>query len=372
MHLTVTVKLKTTPDQHAALVKTLRTCNAACDAISATAFTTGTFRQYDLHALVYHNVKSETNLNANHVIRAIAKVAHTYKLDTKGQRTFAPLGGIELDKDLLTWKVDSQIVSINTVQGRLHLSFVCSTAQKELLQGKKGQTDLLLRDGAFYLSCAVTVKEAEPFTLSGCIGIDLGIVNVATDSEGDQYTGEPVKKVRKKYRRLRQELQAKKTRSARKRMAKSRQKESRFVRDVNHCISKTLVGMALNRKKALAIEVLQGIRERGNRLNRAMRTELNNWAFAQLKSFLAYKCRRAGVPLIEVDAHYSSQQCSRCAHTERANRLSQEVFRCRHCCFQSNADVNAAKVLEARATLSTGPRFHLAALATRGGQAVRL
>ena len=68
---------------------------------------------------------------------------------------------------------------------------------KELLQGKKGQTDLLLRDGAFYLSCAVTVAEAEPFTPEGVIGIDLGIVNVATDSEGNRYTGEPVKKVRK-------------------------------------------------------------------------------------------------------------------------------------------------------------------------------
>ncbi len=145
MQLTVTVKLNTTPDQHAALVDTLRTCNAACDAISATAFTTGTFRQYDLHALVYHPVKAETNLNANHVVRAIAKVAHAYKsatsdkLDTKVQRAFSALGGIELDKDLLTWKVDTQTVSLNTVQGRLHLPFVCSAAQKELLQGKKGR-----------------------------------------------------------------------------------------------------------------------------------------------------------------------------------------------------------------------------------------
>ncbi len=372
MQLTVTVKLNTAPDQHAALVQTLRTCNGACDRISRAAFATGAFRQYALHALVYHPVKAETNLNANHVVRAIVKVANAYKQGAKVQRTFAPLGAIELDKDLLTWKVDTQTVSLNTVAGRLHLRFVCSSEQKALLQGKKGQTDLLLREGAFYLSCAVTVAEAQAFTPEGVIGVDLGIVNVATDSEGNRYSGEAVKKVRKKYRRLRQELQAKKTRSARKRMAKSRRKESRFVRDVNHCISKTLVGMAIHRKKALALEMLQGIRERGNRLNRAMRTELNNWSFAQLKCFLAYKCRRAGVPLIAVDARYSSQQCSRCGHTERANRPSQEAFCCRHCCFQANADVNAALVLEARVTLSTGPRFYLAALASRGGQAVRL
>ena len=126
MQLTVTVKLKTTPAQHAALVQTLRTCNAACDDISATALATGTFRPYALHALVYHPVKAETKLNANHVVRAIAKVAHAYKLDTRVQRTFAPLGAIELDKGLLTWKVNVQTVSLNTVQGRLHLPFLCS------------------------------------------------------------------------------------------------------------------------------------------------------------------------------------------------------------------------------------------------------
>jgi len=222
MQLTVTVKLNTTSDQHAALMKTLRACNAACDDISATAFATAAFRHYDLHAFVYHPVKAETKLNANHVVWAIAKVAHAYKLDTKVQRTFAPLGGIELDNDLLTWKVDAQTVSLNTVQGRLPILFVCSAAHKQLLQGKKGQTDLLLRDRVFYLSCAVTAAEADPITPSGCIGIDLGIVNVATGSEGHTYTGEPVKRIRKRYRRSRQLLQSRKTRSACKHLQKAR------------------------------------------------------------------------------------------------------------------------------------------------------
>lgn len=372
MQLTTVVKLHTSQEEHAALVQTMRSCNAACDRISKTAFDTGTFRQYDLHKALYYPVRAETGLAAGHIVCTIAKVADAYKLDCKTLRTFNPLGGIELNKDTLSWRVEEQTVSLNTVSGRLKLRFVCSAEQKERLLGKKGQSDLLLRDGQFYLSVAVTVAEAETFTPEGVLGVDLGIVNIATDSEGNRHTGELVKKVRQRYRNFRQEAQAKKTRSARKRLAKKRRKESRFVRDVNHCVSKSLVKLALDRKKALAIEVLAGIRERGNRLNRSMRRELNNWSFAQLKCFLAYKCRREGVPLIEVDARYSSQQCSRCAHTERANRPSQEVFRCCHCCFEANADVNAALVLEARVTLSTGPRFYLEARANRGGQAVCL
>jgi len=372
MQITVTVKLKTSSDTASALVQTLRRCNAACDRISQVAFQSRIFRKYDLHGQVYHSMRAETELAAGHVVCAIAKVANAYKLDTHTLRTFQPLGAIELNKDTITWKVEEQTVTLNSVEGRVKLPFLCSAAHKKLLRGKRGQADLLLRDGQFYLCVAVTVTEAEPFTPEGVIGVDLGIVNVAADSEGNRYTGESIRKTRKKYRALRQELQAKKTRSARKRMAKRRKKESRFVRDVNHYISKTLVSMAHHRKKALALEMLNGIRERGNRLNRAMRTELNHWAFHQLKCFLAYKCKRAGVPLLELDARYSSQQCSRCAHTERANRTSQAGFCCCHCCFQDHADINAAKVLEARATLSTGPRFYLKVKADRGGQAVRL
>ena len=226
-----------------------------------------------------------------------------------------------------------------------------------MLQGKKGQADLLLRDGAFYLSCAITVPEAEPFTPTGVLGVDLGLVNVATDSEGNRYTGEPVKRVRRKYRRLRQLLQPHKTRSARKHLQKTRRIESRFVRNENHRIAKALVQRALDRQKALGVETLTGIRNRGNGLHRAFRAELNNWAFLQLKQFLHYKAKRVGVTVIEVDPRYSSQSCSKCQHCERANRKSQDTFCCVCCGYQANADYNAALNLAARATLSDGLMF---------------
>lgn len=372
MQLTTVVKLQTTSEEYAALVSTLRVVNAACDRISEVAFDTKTFRKFDLHHLTYHNQKAATGLNANHVVRAIAKVADSYKLDTRTLRTFAPLGGIELDKDLLYWKVEPQVVSINTVSGRLKIPFLCSLAQKELLRLKRGQADLLLRDGHFYLSVAVTVSEAEPFTPQGVIGIDLGIVNVATDSEGNRHTGEPVKRVRRKYRRLRKLLQPKKTRSAQKHLQKARRKESRFVKNENHRISKELVRLAQDRQKALACETLTGIRQRGNGFNRAMRTELNAWAFNQLKQFLSYKARRAGVTLIEVDPRYSSQTCSHCGHCERANRRSQERFECLCCGFQANADYNAALNLKARGELSAALMFGKEASASNYGQAVSL
>src|SRR5579871_6513013 len=214
MKLTVTVKLKATQEQHAALLQTLRTCNAACNRISQVAFQSQTLRQFDLHQATYYNIREAFALPAQHVVRALAKVADAYKLGVDTLRIFQPTGTIELDCHLLRWKVQEQIAAITTLQGRLPIPFACSAAQKELLRGKRGQSDLMLRDGVFYLACSVTVEEAQPFVLTGVIGVDLGIVNLATDSEGNHYTGEPIRKVRRKYRRLRQLLAPKKTASA--------------------------------------------------------------------------------------------------------------------------------------------------------------
>jgi putative transposase len=163
MQLTTVVQLQTSNSEHAALVATLRTCNAACDRISETAFQSQSFRQYDLHFLVYHNVKAETNLNSNHVIRAIAKVAHAYKLDTKTLRTFEPLGAIELDKDLLTWKVEEHIVSVNTVCGRLKTEFplLCLSEATPTRQTRSGGSALAERT-VLPLSCRDRSRRHSP------------------------------------------------------------------------------------------------------------------------------------------------------------------------------------------------------------------
>jgi putative transposase len=363
MQITLQVKLVTTSEQQALLHQTLQTCNAACDHISELAFDLKVFRHFDLHPFVYEPTrKAFPGLHSNHVVRAIAKTCQAYKLNQDALRTFRPDGAVELDARTLTWFIDKQMVSLSTTQGRIKLAFLCSAEQKQRLQTcKLGQADLICQEGDFYLSVAVTVEEPSVYTPDGSIGIDLGLVNIAATSEGNLTTSEPIQKIRRKYRKLRASLQAKKTRSARKRMAKLRRKESRFVKDTNHCLTKRLVQEATQRQKALVIEALTGIRDRGNRFHRRLRTDLNQWSFRQFKEFLSYKCRLAGVPLVEIDPRYSSQQCSRCNHTERANRISQDRFCCRCCGFECQADVNAACALKNRVDLSAYPMFHLAA-----------
>jgi putative transposase len=113
------------------------------------------------------------------------------------------------------------------------------------------------------------------------------------------------------------------------------------MKDVNHTIAKTLVAKVVGTRKALALEDLTGIRERGT-VRREQRYERHSWAFSQLRTFLTYTAAQASVPVYLVDPAYTSQRCSRCGYTDPANRQSQSSFKCRQCGFCCHADYNAA------------------------------
>lgn len=73
------------------------------------------------------------------------------------------------------------------------------------------------------------------------------------------------------------------------------------------------------------------------------------WAFFQLRSFVEYKAKLAGVPVVLVDPRHTSRTCNVCGHCENANRKNQAEFLCQHCGHSSNADENAARNIRDRA-----------------------
>lgn len=167
------------------------------------------------------------------------------------------------------------------------------------------------------------------------------MVNLATDSAGQRFSGQQVSMVRKRYLKRRQILQSVGTRSAKRRLQKISKRESRFQKDVNHCISKALVAKASASCKALALEDLTGINEQVT-VRHEQRYERMSWAFYQLRLFLTYKAMAAGVWVVLVDPRNTSKTCSRCGYCSKRNRYSQASFHCRKCHHQMNADINAA------------------------------
>jgi putative transposase len=348
VHLTAQLKLDPTATQASALARTLAACNAACDAISTAAWDSKTFRQFDLHKLCYRRMRDEFGLSAQAAVRCISKVADAYKLDKKAKRTFRSMGSAAFDQRILSYNLDASTVSIWSLDGRLSIPFACGGRQRDLLATRKGETDLGLVRGKWFLMATCLIPEPGIVDVSAFLGVDLGVAEIASTCDGQRYSGSEVKNVRYRQRRLRTKLQKKQTRAAKRRLKKLSGKEFRFAKHVNHVISKQIVETAKRTGRGIAIEDLNGIRER-IRARRKQRVVLHSWAFAQLGAFLVYKAKLAGVPLVAVDPKNTSRECAECGHTDTGNRPNQSTFRCLACGHAEHADINAARVIAGRA-----------------------
>ena len=170
-------------------------------------------------------------------------------------------------------------------------------------------------------------------------GVDRGIKNIAADSNNNFYNGKHIREVKRRYFRLRHSLQKKGTRSAKRKLQRTRQRERRFQKDVNHCISKKLVGKSQN-YSTIVFEDLKDIRKNMNGRKR-MNREFHSWSFFQLQEFVKYKSLERGIIIKEVDPRHTSQKCSKCKYIDENNR-KRSVFKCLDCGFTTDADRNAA------------------------------
>jgi len=347
VNLTAQLKLEPTAEQAAALSRTLVASNAACDYISGVAWDSKSFRQFDLHRLCYRTARERFGLSAQAAVRCISKVADTYKLDKKAKRTFRPMGSAAYDQRILSYDLEASTVSIWSLAGRLRIPFVCGQHQRSMLANRKGETDLAFVRGKWYALANCSMPSPKATVPQGFLGIDMGVAQIAADSDGALYSGSEIKSVRHRQRRLRAKLQARQTRPAKRRLQKLSGKERRFAKHVNHVISKQIVAAAERTGRGIAVEELTGIRDR-IRATRRQRGVLHSWAFAQLRAFLEYKAKRAGVRLVAVEPRNSSRECSACGHVEKRNRPHQSTLRCVACGFAAHADTNAARVIAGR------------------------
>ncbi|MFE6755559.1 RNA-guided endonuclease InsQ/TnpB family protein [Streptomyces sp. NPDC057684] len=364
MKLVVRVKLLPTPVQAAALEATLRACNEAATWAASVAFEKEARRPLELRKHTYAEIRVRWGLGAQAAQHAIKKTCDAYttlKANLRAGRygrpgtrrhiraagkpiTFRPLAAQPYDDRMLSWQHQARTVSIWTTAGRLkNMAFTGQAEQLEFLAAhRKGESDLVRQGGKWFLIATCEITEAAPNTHpAGFLGVDLGIVNIAATSDGERHCGRQTNRKREQGRKLRRKLQKKSTKSAKRRAKKYAGKEARRNKDINHKISKRIVAEAERTGRGIALETLTGIRERA-RLRKPQRTTLHSWPFAQLGSFIAYKARKAGVPVVYVDPAYTSQECSQCHHIERGNRPAQARFACRSCGFVEHADHNAS------------------------------
>src|SRR5215469_11480615 len=334
-------------DHEDALAATMRAFNAAATWIAQGCWEEGITNTNSAHHRVYGETRERCGLGAQLAVCARAKAVEAIKAVKAKHRetcpTFGPRGSVRYDAR--TYHLMSlDRVSLNTLDGRITCRMILGTRQHAMLVDpawKIGGADLVWRRGISYLHITQSQEAPDEHSVEDMLGVDLGIVNLATDSDGQAFSGATVKRVRTRYHTRRKQLQQVGTKSAKHRLKKTAGRERRFQKDVNHCISKALVKKAIVSCKALALEDLSGIRERVT-VRHDQRYERHSWAFYQLRQFLTYKAAWAGVPVYLVDPRNTSRTCSTCGHCEKATRKSQAEFLCQRCGYSANADYNAA------------------------------
>ena len=157
---TITVKLRTTEKTADALDDTMQRFNQACNHLSELAWKLQEFRAFTLHEIAYHDTRARFQLPAQLTVRALAKVADSYKTDRSIQHVFGMQSAVVFDSRCFKLKNLSS-VELTTTKGRFSFVMAHGGKQRAQLDGAvTGEADLLFRDGSYYL--AITTKKTDP------------------------------------------------------------------------------------------------------------------------------------------------------------------------------------------------------------------
>jgi putative transposase len=346
-----------------ALRQTQAAFNQAAIYCASVAWAKGVTNKNKLHRLVYGATRATYGLGAQLACCARDKAAETVRAVRAAPERRNRETNAVIEKTCPAFRDDSSIrydvrtyrlmrldqVGLYTLSGRVIGHLELGDFQRRTLSDrgwKIGGAELIRRDGVWYLHITQTKADPAPYEPTGWLGVDLGIVNIATDSDGASYSGESIERTRQWYRKRRAALQKVQTKSSKRHLKRLSRRQRHFQKDTNHCISKRLVATAKRAARGIALEELTGIRARVKVRGAAQRARHSNWAFGQLRQFVTYKAQRAGVRVVIIDPRATSQRCSACGHTERANRRTQAHFCCVLCQFATSADYNAAINIE--------------------------
>lgn len=190
-----------------------------------------------------------------------------------------------------------------------------------------------------YALISVTVKEEKQIVPKVSIGIDLNTTGycavVGIPKTGKVFKlGKKANHIHNKYKNIRKNLQKKRKF---KKVKKLKNRESRIIKNLNHKISRQIINIAKEVSGEIKLENLKGIRN-NKKQSKNFKYSLNSWSYFQLRTFIEYKAKLAGIPVIFINPYNTSKTCSKCGSIGTRNK---KEFKCQ-CGHVENADVNAS------------------------------
>ena len=346
-----TLKIKI--DKSTELIQTMRLFNLACQEVLDYGFESEDYNKTRLNRATYKEIREKYSSlpsalvqtardQSSDMLKRSRKEAKKDK-DCNDYYKYKPVkkefSSIRYDKRTMKVFLESGYCTLSTIFGRLRYRFTLPEYYNQYLDWKINNGQLLIKDNNCWLHIQVEKDNPEPINDDSRLGVDLGINNIAVCSDNSFYNSKHHKKVKGRYQHLKRELQSKGTRSAKRKLRKIRERERRFVMDMNHCLSKELVAKPYG---VIAMEDLTGIKSKRRNKGKTFNKQLGSWSYAELRQFVEYKAEALGKEVICINPEYTSQTCSECGYVDKGNRKG-HTFKCMSCDFELNADLNASR-----------------------------
>jgi hypothetical protein len=311
------------------------------------------YQDYVDDLLDYHEQEAEGTLDAD----AKEPTWHEWNIPTLSQTCIQANGNVAVLEPAQNSTFDYWL-KISTLDFRKQLLVPVKLAayHREALAGKTINTSVTLnkRENAWWLTLSYDeLVRVQTDPSAPVVGIDVGVANFVTTSDGHHYgtfhgkLRERQKRDREKRRRkakLRRCLEKKGAKKLPSTSSKSGKRLARHVRQeinraVNQCFDE-------HERVQFAYEQLSvaTMKHKARAMNAYMRAS----NLAHIPEQIAWNAAKRGVQATRVKSAYTSQECSVCHYVDRANRPNQQTFCCQVCGYRVHADLNAATNIQRR------------------------
>lgn len=167
---------------------------------------------------------------------------------------------------------------------------------------------IFIKNNEIWLSVTFNVP-SKPVTGESFLGVDLGIRRIFTTSDGLSYKGKELNSIKRRIRYNRRKLQAKGTKSAKRKLKKLSNKERNVNKNYTHLICNKILNTD---KSVIVLEDLKGIKQKTSKTKEGFKRTKHNNRISQvplfmIKNILTYKATHVGKRVESVSPSYTSQ-----------------------------------------------------------------
>lgn len=247
------------------------------------------------------------------------------------------------------FKVDNKSIYLSKI-GWIH-SF--ENIQKRVGPGKMKSCTVSSDGLRWYVSVLVEREDVSSVrTDDSFVGIDLGLTNLATTSDGElienpRYLNRYETKLKREQRALARKQGFCKGEKKSKRYSKQLKKVRRLHAKVGYCRKDNIEKVTTEICRQYKNICIEDLKVKSMQKNHKLAKSLSDASLAMFRVCLERKAKKYGNNIYVIDTYYpSSKTCSSCGHVKAKLDLSERTYICENCGMSIDRDYNAALNLE--------------------------